>query len=50
MTTANEPMSYVGQGWFKRVLFDFTLPSDLIRGMYHAREDIIREVKAKKLT
>jgi len=47
VTTANEPMVYVGPGWFKRVLFDFTLPSWLIRGIYHMREDIIREVKAE---
>ena len=46
VTTANEPMVYVGPGWFKRVLFDFTLPSWLIRGVYHSREDMIKEVKA----
>jgi hypothetical protein len=42
VTTANEPMVYVGPGWFKRVLFDFTLPSWLIRGIYHSREDMIK--------
>ena len=47
-TTANEPVVYMGPGWFKRMLFDFALPSDLIRGMCRARREIVREVKPEK--
>lgn len=48
VTVADEPRMLVGPGWVKRVMFDFILPSWLIRGAYHGREDIIREVERKE--
>ena len=48
LTVADEPRMLVGPGWVKRVMFDFILPSWLIRGAYHGREDIIREIERKE--